>query len=207
MNNNLKLGGVITAVAAGVLFTSTAMAHEAGMANDAYVGDINGHYITDSNGNCVRTGSWTKDMMTIDCGAPVPVQAKAPPPPPPPPAPTYETITLSSEALFDHDKYNLKPAGKEQLDELADKITKDDRVVDVKIVGYTDSTGTEAYNMALSLRRANTVRDYVISKGAKPDIISVTGMGESNPVADNSTKAGRAMNRRVEVSVGVKRME
>jgi len=209
MKNNLQLGGVITAIAAGVLFTSAAVAHEAGKANAGYVGDNSGHYITDSNGNCVKTGSWTADMMTVDCGAPAPVaEVKAPPPPPaPPPAPTYETTTLTSEALFDHDKSNLKPAGRAQLDALADKISKDERVVDVKIIGHTDSDGTEAYNQALSLRRANSVRDYVIEKGVNPNIISVTGMGESQPVADNSTKAGRALNRRVEVMVGVRRMQ
>jgi OOP family OmpA-OmpF porin len=208
MNNNLKLGGVITAIAAGVLFASTATAHEAGQANAGYVGDNSGHYITDSNGNCVKTGSWTADMMTVDCGAPAPVEAKAPPPPPaPPPAPTYETVTLTSEALFDHDKSNLKPQGKAQLDALADKINKDDRVVDVKIIGHTDSDGSEAYNQALSLRRANTVRDYVVEKGVRPEIISVSGMGESQPVADNSTKEGRAQNRRVEVMVGVQRKQ
>lgn len=208
MKNNLQLGGVITAIAAGVLFTGTAMAHEAGKANAGYVGDSSGHYITSSSGNCVRTSSWSEDMMTVDCGAPAPVEAKAPPPPPvPPPAPTYETVTLTSEALFDHDKSNLKAEGKAQLDALADKINKDDRVVDVKIVGHTDSDGSEAYNQALSMRRATTVRDYTVEKGVKPEIISVTGMGESQPVADNSTKEGRAQNRRVEVMVGVQRKE
>ncbi len=208
MNNNLKLGGVVTAIAAGVLFTSAAMAHEAGKANAGYVGDINGHYITDSNGNCVKTSSWTKDLWTVDCGAPAPVVAKAPPPPPPPPpAPTYETMTLTSEALFAHDKSDLRAEGKAQLDTLADKITKDDRIVDVKIVGHTDSSGTEAYNQALSLRRATSVRDYLASKGVSTSLMSVTGMGESQPVADNSTKEGRAQNRRVEVSIGVQRKE
>jgi OOP family OmpA-OmpF porin len=207
MKNNLQLGGVITAIAAGVLFTGTVMAHEAGTANAGYVGDKNGHYITDSSGNCVKSSSWSEDLWTVDCGAPAPVAEVIPPPPVPPPAPTYETVTLTSEALFGHDRSDLRPEGRAQLDALADKINKDDRVVDVKIIGHTDSSGTEAYNQALSLRRANTVRDYAIEKGVKPEIISVTGMGESQPVADNSTKEGRALNRRVEVMVGVQRKE
>jgi OmpA-OmpF porin, OOP family len=208
MKNNLQLGGVITAIAAGVLFSSAVTAHQAGKANDGYVGDQTGHYITDSNGNCVKTGYWTQELMTVDCGAPAPVEAKAPPPPPaPPPAPTYETVTLTSEALFDHDKSNLKPAGMQQLDELAGKIGMTARVVDVKIVGHTDSDGTESYNQALSVRRATTVRDYLASKGVDPKLMSVSGMGESMPVADNSTKAGRAQNRRVEVSIGVSRKQ
>jgi len=204
---NMKLGGVMTAIAAGALFTSTAMAHMAGQANAGYVGDHTGHYITDSNGNCVRTSSWTQDLMTVDCGAPAPMEAKAPPPPPPPPpAPTYETVTLTAGALFAHDRSDLRAEGQQQLDALASKIKGDDRVVDVKIVGHTDSSGTEAYNQALSLRRATTVRDYLASKGVDSNLMSVTGMGESSPIADNSTKAGRAANRRVEVSVGVNRM-
>lgn len=209
MNNNLKLGGVITAIAAGVLFTGTASAHQAGQANAGYVGDINGHYITDSNGNCVKTSSWTKDLWTVDCGAPAPVaEVKAPPPPPaPPPAPTYQTVTLTAGALFGHDKSNLRPDGMRQLDELASNIKGDDRVVDVKIVGHTDSDGTEAYNQALSVRRATSVRDYLASKGVDPNLMSVTGMGESQPIADNSTKEGRAANRRVEVMVGVQRKQ
>lgn len=208
MNNNLKLGGVITAIVAGALFTGAAAAHEAGQANAGYVGDGNGHYITDSNGNCVKTGSWTEELMTVDCGAPAPVEAAAPPPPPaPPPAPTYETVTLSSKALFAHDKSDLRAEGKAQLDELANKIKSDDRVVDVKVIGHTDSSGSEAYNQALSVRRATTVRDYLASHGVDTNLMSVSGMGESQPVADNSTKEGRAQNRRVEVSIGVSRKQ
>lgn len=207
MNNNLKLGGVITAIAAGVLFASSATAHEAGKANAGYVGDGKGHYLTDSNGNCVKTGSWTADMMTVDCGAPAPVAEVIPPPPAPPPAPTYETVTLSSKALFAHDKSNLRPEGMAQLDDLADKIKRDDRVVDVKVVGHTDSSGSEAYNQALSVRRATTVRDYLASKGVPASLMSVSGMGESSPVASNATKEGRAENRRVEVSIGVQRKQ
>lgn len=208
MNNNLKLGGVISAIAAGVLFSGIATAHEAGQANAGYVGDGSGHYITDSNGNCVKTGSWSEDLWTVDCGKPAPVEAAAPPPPPaPPPAPTYETVTLSSKALFAHDKSDLRAEGKAQLDGLADKIKGDDRVVDVKIVGHTDSSGSEAYNQALSVRRATTVRDYLASKGVDSNLMSVSGMGESQPVADNSTKEGRAQNRRVEVSIGVSRKQ
>ncbi|MEZ5541941.1 MAG: OmpA family protein [Pseudomonadota bacterium] len=208
MNNNLKLGGVITAIVAGTLFTATASAHQAGQANAGYVGDGNGHYITDGSGNCVKTSSWTDELWTVDCGKPAPVEAAAPPPPPaPPPAPTYETVTLTAGALFDLNKSNLKPAGMQQLDELADKIQRTDRVVDVKVVGHTDSSGAEAYNQALSVRRATTVRDYLASKGVDPNLMSVSGMGESQPVADNRTSAGRAQNRRVEVSIGVSRKQ
>jgi len=208
MNKNIHIGGILSALAAGILLSSTAQAHQAGMANAGYVGDHNGHYITDGAGDCVRTGAWTKDMMTVDCGAPPPVVAKAPPPPPPPapppPQPVYETINLTAGALFDLNKSKIKPAGKEALDAVAAKISGNARVTDVKIVGHTDSTGTEAYNQQLSLKRATAVRDYLVSKGIDANLMSVSGMGESQPVADNRTSAGRAKNRRVEVDIGIR---
>jgi len=204
MKNNIQIGGILAAITASVFLAGNAMAHTAGKANQSYVGDATGHYITDGSGNCVRTGTWKQEEMTVDCGAEPMMEAKAPPPPPaPPPAPTYETVTLTAGALFDHDKSKLKPAGKMELDALADKITRDTRVVDVKIVGHTDSDGTEAYNQQLSVRRATTVRDYLAGKGVDTGLMSVSGMGETSPVASNSTREGRAQNRRVEVSIGV----
>ena len=206
MNKNLHIGGVLSAIAVGVLLSSTAFAHEAGKANDSYVGDKSGHYITDSAGNCVRTSSWKKEDLTVDCGAEPVVQAKAPPPPPPA-EPVYEKTTLSAEALFDHDKSNIKPAGEEALEAVAENIrSKGASLVGVDIVGHTDSDGTEEYNQKLSIRRATAVRDFIIAKYPKvdPNMIHISGMGETSPVADNKTSEGRAQNRRVEVSVGVK---
>lgn len=195
---------IVSTIVAGMLLTSTAIAHEGGKANDSYVGAAggSGHYITDSSGNCVRTGSWKAADKTIDCGAEPP---KAEAPPPPPPSPVYEKISLSAKALFDHDKSVLKPAGKAELDAVGDKIrNKGASVVDIDVVGHTDSDGTEEYNQALSIRRANSVRDYLVSKGVDTSIIDVSGEGETNPVASNKTREGRAQNRRVEISIGVK---
>ena len=208
MKNKLRIGGVISSVVAGILLSSTALAHHAGTANQSYVGNAGSgnHYITDGSGNCVRTGSWKAEDKTVDCGAEPVVEAKAPPPPPPaPPAdPVYETTSLSAGALFDFDSDNLKVEGKRALQDVAADIrSKGATVTDVKVIGHTDSIGSEDYNQQLSVRRATTVRDYIVSEGADPNIISVSGMGESSPVADNSTKAGRAQNRRVDVSIGV----
>ena len=206
MKNDYRIGGFVASIAAGLLFANTAIAHEAGIANDSYVGAAGGggHYITDSSGNCVRTGSWKAEDMTVDCGAEPPM-AEAPPAPPPPAAPTYESMSLNANALFDFDKATLKPEGKAALDAVGDKIqSKGATVVDIDVVGHTDSIGSEEYNQALSLRRATSVKDYIVSKGVDPSIIDVSGKGESQPVADNSTKEGRAQNRRVEVRIGVK---
>jgi OOP family OmpA-OmpF porin len=66
------------------------------------------------------------------------------------------------------------------------------------VQGFTDSIGTEEYNLGLSQRRADAVRNYLVEKGVDPKIITAKGYGESNPVASNDTKEGRALNRRVE---------
>lgn len=206
MKNDYRFGGFVASIAAGLFFANTAIAHEAGIANDSYSGAAGGggHYITDSSGDCVRTGSWVVEDMTVDCGAEPPM-AEAPPAPPPPAAPSYETMSLSANALFDFDKAVLKPEGKQALDAVGDKIqSKGASVVDVDVIGHTDSIGSEEYNQQLSLRRATTVKDYIVSKGIDASIIDVSGKGESQPVADNSTNEGRAQNRRVDVSIGVK---
>jgi OOP family OmpA-OmpF porin len=105
-------------------------------------------------------------------------------------------------ALFDFDKANLKPEGKEQLKKYYGEVQDALRSADkIKITGYTDSIGSEKYNEKLSLRRAETVRDYLVSLGADANKMEASGMGKSNPVADNKTKEGRAKNRRVEVQV------
>jgi OOP family OmpA-OmpF porin len=208
MKNKRQIGGVLAAIAAGVLFTSAAVAHEAGTADGSYVGGTGKHYITDSSGNCVRTGSWKKEDMTVDCGAEPVVEAKKAPPPPPPPAePVYEKTSLSAGALFDFNSDALKDEGKQALDAVAESIkSKGASVVDIDIIGHTDSVGAEEYNQQLSVRRATSVKDYIVSNYPKVDasIIDVSGKGESSPVADNGTAEGRARNRRVEVNVGVK---
>jgi OOP family OmpA-OmpF porin len=208
MKNKLQVGGVITSAIAGLLLTGTALAHPESedKAGVGYVGSqaIGGHYVTDSSGNCIRSSFWKPEDMTVPCGAEPPkMEAKAPPPAPPP-EPVYETTSLKSGALFAFDSDKLKPEGKEALLAVRDDIkAKGASVVDIDIVGHTDSVGPEAYNQQLSVRRATTVRDFLVEMGANPNIIDVSGMGETSPVADNATAEGRAQNRRVEVKVGV----
>jgi len=203
MKHDYYIGRLIGSIAAGMLLANVAVAHDAGSPNDGYVGDSQKHYITHSTGDCVRTGAWKKEDQTVDCGL-VPVAKKAPPPPPA--APTYEKFTLAAEALFDHDKSVVKQAGKDALHALDEKIkSKGATVVDIDVIGHTDSDGSEEYNQALSVRRANAVRDFMVSEGIDASIIDVSGKGELSPVADNRTREGRALNRRVEIHVGVKR--
>ncbi len=106
------------------------------------------------------------------------------------------TIDLVEDE-FDFDSAELKPAMKDALRDLADQIKASPGHEVVTIIGHTDSTGPEEYNMQLSLRRAQAAADFLESLGI--DSITVKGMGESEPVADNSTREGRAKNRRIEV--------
>lgn len=125
-------------------------------------------------------------------------------PAPPDAVVQYERNTLSTAALFDFNRAVLKEAGKVALHELGDAIkAKGARVVDIDIIGHTDSTGPAEYNMGLSIRRAEAVREYIVSEGIDAGIIDVSGEGENNPVASNDTPQGRAENRRVDINVGI----
>ena len=202
MKNVYRIGGLASSIAVGLLFANTVLADAGGTVNESYLGDAKHHYVRDSSGNCVRTSSWKAEDMTIDCGAePPPVVENVPVPPP---APVYEKTTMSAGALFGHDKSTLKPAGQQALRDLGDTIkAKGARVVDIDVIGHTDSDGSEEYNQALSVRRAQSVKDYLVSEGVDPAIIDVSGQGELNPITSNATKEGRAQNRRVDVLVGV----
>ena len=117
-----------------------------------------------------------------------------------PPAST--AMVFGSAALFDFDKFDLKPEGKEHIKEYREQVKAEmSRADKVKITGHTDSVGAPDYNMMLSLKRAEAVRDYLISLGTDPKKLEVSGEGGTQPIADNGTEGGRATNRRVEVEV------
>jgi len=123
-----------------------------------------------------------------------------PPPPPPPPAPKVERTIILDDVLFDFDKSNVKPEAGAILDRLV-AFMNENKDKKVNLSGHTDNVGTEAYNQALSERRVNSVRDYVVKKGVDAGRVSGQGFGESKPIADNKTREGRAKNRRVEIKV------
>ena len=131
-----------------------------------------------------------------------------PPPPPPPPPPQVQRITLDSKALFAFDKADLKPEGKAAIDsQIVGKIAQVQKLEVVLVTGHTDRLGSAAYNQKLSERRANTVRDYLVSKGVDKAKIETIGMGEKQPVVQCDQKQMKALieclqpNRRVEVQV------
>ena len=131
-----------------------------------------------------------------------PVALATPAPTPVPVLVVPEKSTFASDALFDFDKSELKPEGKKALDELIGKIKSVDLQLAIA-VGHTDSVGSEAYNLALSTRRAESVKSYMVSQGLPANKITTVGKGESQPVASNDTAEGRAKNRRVDIEVQV----
>jgi outer membrane protein OmpA-like peptidoglycan-associated protein len=111
-------------------------------------------------------------------------------------------VQMKNDILFDVNSDGVKPAGMGDLAKMGDILAKysDDRV---RIEGHTDSTGDAKYNQALSERRAAAVKAVLVSRGVQETQITVVGLGESKPVADNSTPDGRAKNRRVELHIDV----
>ncbi len=166
-----------------------------------------------TNELCWRDNFWTPATAAVGCdgaivapvAAPAPAPAAAPAPeaaPVPAPAPVIAAakVTYAADAFFDFDKAVIKPEGKAKLDDLVAKV-KDINLEVIIAVGHTDSIGTDAYNQKLSVRRAEAVKAYLVSKGIEKNRVYTEGKGEKQPVADNKTAAGRAKNRRVEVEV------
>ena len=175
-----------------------------------------------SGGQCWRNSAWTPATAAPGCdgavapaapapapraAAPAPAPApKAAPAPAPAPRPAVRApaaaskVTYAADAFFDFDKAVLKPEGKAKLDDLASKV----KAINLEViiaVGHTDSVGADAYNQKLSVRRAEAVKAYLVSKGIEKNRVYTEGKGEKQPVADNKTTEGRAKNRRVEIEV------
>ena len=168
-----------------------------------------------TNELCWRDANWTPATAAQGCdgaivpkaaapapapAAPAPAAAAKAPAAPVAPAPAATKVTYAADAFFDFDKAVLKPEGKAKLDDLAGKV-KGINLEVVIAVGHTDSTGAATYNQKLSVRRAEAVKAYLVSKGIESNRIYTEGKGLTQPVADNKTREGRAKNRRVEVEV------
>ncbi|HEX6528836.1 MAG TPA: OmpA family protein [Burkholderiales bacterium] len=131
--------------------------------------------------------------------APAPA-AEKPKPAPEKPKPVAEKVTFAADVLFDFDKSVIKPEGRSKLDDISAK-AKGVNLEVVIAIGHADSIGSDAYNQRLSVRRSESVKAYLVSKGIEANRVYTEGKGEKQPVADNKTRDGRAKNRRVEIEV------
>jgi len=153
-------------------------------------GDV---WMNGTNELCWRDAFWTPATGIPGCdGVPV---AQAPKP-----APMATKVVFNADTFFDFDKYNLKPEGKQLLQQVAQQ-AQSINLETIIAVGHTDSIGTEEYNQKLSERRAASVKAYLVSLGIDPNRIYTEGKGELQPVATNKTREGRAQNRRVEIEI------
>ena len=164
-----------------------------------------------------------RELLGVPCPVPAPAPLAAEPEPAPAPlaaAPEPAPAPLAAEPAlaplgavaepapvmtlvlegvnFDFDKAVIRPQDYAKLDQDVDAM-KAWGDVDVEVAGHTCSIGTDEYNLGLSLRRAEAVRNYLVSKGVSADRLTVRGYGESRPVASNATREGRVQNRRVEL--------
>ena len=217
MNKIVSSLFVMTLVALGAVATNVSAQ------NIGYLTDTRGGMVKDPYGLCWRTGYWTPALANMECDPdlmPKPAPAAAPAPAPAPraappavpakpapakpaaaaPRPTTAKVTLAADALFDFNKAIIKPDAKAKLDDLVGKLKAINLEVIIAI-GHTDSVGSAAYNQKLSVKRADAVKAYMISKGIEPNRIYTEGKGAAQPIADNKTKEGRAKNRRVEIEV------
>jgi len=110
------------------------------------------------------------------------------------------TLNMPGNVTFATDSSDLSPAFFDVLNSVATVLEEFDQTV-IEVAGHTDSTGTDAYNQALSERRAGSVAQYLQSQDIMQQRMIVVGMGETRPVADNSTADGRQLNRRVEITM------
>ena len=173
--------------------------------------NANGDVWKNASGDCWRNANWTPATAAPGCGpaaapasAPVVAAPKAPAvapkAAPAPQKPAASKVTYAADAFFDFDKATLKPAGKAKLDDLVGKV-KGINLEVIIAVGHTDSVGSDVYNQKLSVKRAESVKAYLVSKGIEKNRIYTEGKGEKQPVADNKTNEGRGKNRRVEIEV------
>jgi OOP family OmpA-OmpF porin len=224
-----------SALALGLVSAAPALAQQ-GRSTDGYLIDSRNEIVKDPYNLCWRRGTWTPaqshcgcdpDLLPRDvCFPPAPKPAAAPPPPPPPapapapapvapapkpaPKPVTEKVTFAADVLFDFDRAVLKPDGKTRLDDLVSKM-KGVTLEVVIAIGHTDPIGGADYNLRLSVRRAEAVKAYLVSKGIEPNRIYTEGKGKTQqikqcpPVSATFTLKQQIAclepNRRVEVEV------
>lgn len=156
-------------------------------------GDADGDGVPDSRDKCPDTPKG----VTVDAAG-CPIVAVV----------VVETVVVKEETIvvrdvhFEFNSAKLTAADKDKLNVIAARLKKDAANAQLKVTGYTDSVGSDSYNLKLSKERAHSVVEYLIDSGIpRSQFVSVAGAGESNPVASNQTPEGRALNRRTEILI------
>ena len=182
MNKTLKvlLASVVTVSAS------------AAMASDNWENSAGLNWKNGDGTLCWRDNNWTPATAAPGCDGYLTAKKAA--------GVSQSKITLQADTLYDFNKSDLKPEGKATLNKIAADLNKIKLEV-IIAVGNTDSVGTDAYNMALGQRRAQSVKAYLVSKGVDGSRIYTESKGKSNPVASNATAEGRAKNRRTDIEV------
>ena len=195
VSKNILLAATLASIG-GAAFAQNAVVAKAGDVVP-YVIDQRGVVAKSGSGLCWRTGYWTpaaaesvmygqfpigcecdKDLMPkAKCEPPAPAPAAAPAAAPKPAA---EKVTLAADTLFDFNKADLRPEGKAKLDDVASKI-KSIKLEVIIAVGHADRIGKDAYNQELSVKRANSVKSYLVSKGVEANRVYAEGKGETQP--------------------------
>lgn len=201
-----KISSLSTISVLALSLSGVAFAHDGGWVASS------GTALKDGSGKCVKSAGGNK----FDGCAPAkpkppkvePPKTVAPPvvtpPPPAPPKPVVQVLNLNEAAgsNFATDSSELSDRARSTLDGFANKVRASNVTPSIiTIVGHTDSRGSKKYNQGLSERRAESVASYLAGKGMNSANMRVSGQGETQPVADNSTKEGRAANRRVNIHV------
>lgn len=206
MKKRTALGTLSVAAIVALALSPLSPAHS----RCTHVVDSEGKHVTDGEKKCVHTGTFKGEETAVECGAAAKEVAEAPAPTPVAPAPApapepvksvTERITVDGKALFALNSAKLTAKGKAAADSVISQLATFDSVDSIVVTGHTDSSGAASYNQGLSERRAASVRDYMVGQGVDAGLITSTGRGEEEPVADNKTRDGRQQNRRVEVDV------
>jgi OmpA-OmpF porin, OOP family len=222
-----RQGLAAVAVALGVAAATSALAQQ-GRSTEGYLTDFNNRIVKNPDNLCWRRGTWTPALAHCECdpdliprdvcfppppkpaaAPPAPAPAPVAPAPKPAPKPMTEKVTFAADVFFDFDKAVLKPEGRAALDGLVGKLGGTALEV-VIAIGHTDPIGDLGYNQKLSVRRAEAIKAYLVSKGIDPNRIYTEGKGPTQLVKKCQRKdfktfqeyvACNEPNRRTEVEV------
>lgn len=213
--------GIALAVATSLFLAGAVSAHQVSLdgeieAGEGYIVNGDGLAVKTGDGDCLLGAGYSDENAVDACLGKVAEPEKVAEEPKPAPTPAKSKVVsshdISGAALFALNSSELSEEGLAAVQEVIKEVAQYQGVTEIEIIGHTDSSGAEDYNQSLSEKRAEVVKDalgaaypevnIVELASTSPDIKLVSrGMGESSPIADNSTREGRAKNRRVEILI------